>query len=151
MAGEKTGQVGPVSVRLAPEALRALRRVAENRGSTAHAEIVKAVDAYLARGGDEPDVGALKVATETLIDQFNWMAATPDAKPDDERLLLLQLVRVGLDRLMQALGAHDEPSAEVRSMGIAAARRVWNDMHREMGPLGEAGRALGVKDVGGQP
>jgi hypothetical protein len=139
--------VAPVHVRLPPETLEHLRRFAANRKQTVHAEVVRAVEELLAReGGADPVVTALRVATNSLIDRFAWMASSPDEAPEDERRLLLNLVRSGLDTLMSALGAEAEPSPEVRSMGGQAARHVMTEMQRQADtPLGEAGRALSVE------
>lgn len=138
-------QVAPVHVRLAPDTLQAVRDLAARHGETVHAEVVRAVEAALAREGEETEIRALKVAITALADQFAWMVG-PDVDEDHARLVL-RLFRAAVDALLDDLGARAEASGDVKQMGEASARRVLADMKGRTPALvdpalADAGRAL---------
>ena len=129
----------PISVRLPPEALEALRALAAGRGSSVHGEIVQAVADHLADAGEDPVTRALKTVIAALANQFVWIGSTSE---EEHRTLRLRLFRSAVVELLDELdvGDADGENARWEAKKLLAQLKTGPE-----GPLAEAARVLGIR------
>jgi hypothetical protein len=135
-------RAAPVQVRFSPETLERLRTSAAAKGSTLHAEIVDRVDQSLSGTGD-PEVDALKVIADHVIEDFVWAVVPGHA---DDAKLTVNMVKASLLATLDKLGADAQLSPDMRAIGEREAANILSKLRGPPDtPLGRAGATLGVK------